>query len=829
MQNLAEFIEKTAKEYKGFPFLEIKRGFRTERYTYDQINILSKKVASYLKLHNIRRGDRIVIWADNSPEWVICLFGVLRCGGVVVPIDAKISWQTAKKYISQTKPKLLCVSSIIKLPACAGKKNSIVLEEIVGLVDNLEESKNIEIHPDELAEILFTSGTTGFPKGVMLTHKNILSSIDSFRKSFTVTSDMKVLSILPLSHIFEQVVGLFMPFQGGARVFYLTQVNSATIFRAIRHYHITIILVVPRILELMLSKLETYIEKQNMKEIYDMLLGIAHFTPFFLRRYLFLPLHLRLGRELQLFVCGAAPLDEHVGKTWDRMGFLVYQGYGSTETTAVTAVNLGGGKRIRYAGIAARGITVKIGDDGEILVMGNSVSSGYWKDTTKTQSAFSHGWYKTGDIGRIDDKKWIYLYGREKFRIVLSDGSKVYPEDIERQLNLHPKVKDSCVIGITEHQEKVVHAVLLTDYPQLAHEIIEDANKHLESHQKILGFSIWPEKDFPRLRTLKVDRISVEHIIISHQKPYLRGNSVKKEHKSKDALIEILARITESDPLHITNQANLLTDLHLDSLRKVDLTASLEEEFDATIDESKITETTSVEQLRKLIEQSETVPEKNWPSWPKWNTTVFIRNLIQQAFLFPYHALFVPLAIIGGEKLENISDPAIFYINHVGSLDMFIPLRILSSERRKKMMIASGAQIWENRIRGFFIELLVNGYSFSNTGTGIRDSLEYTAEILNEGYSLLVAPEGITSPDGNLLPFRNGIGLLAVETGLDVIGIKIQKEYRDIFPDLHGSPREWIPRRRQKIVVTLLKPMRFSRNVSYDSATKQLENALRFT
>ena len=480
MNNIGEFLVGKTDKYAFHTFAEITKGYRTERYTFFEINRFSQQVAAYLQKQNIIKGDRIVLWGSNSPEWVICFFGALRCGVVAVPIDARISYETAKKYIYQTKPKLLFISKQISFPKDGQKRPIIFLEEIKTQITFLTPIKDAVVEPNDLAEIIFTSGTTGSPKGVMLTHKNILTSIAAFYQSFVITPEFKLLSILPLSHIYEQIVGLFLPIQGGASVVYLIRVNSTTIMKAFRRHHITAILVVPRILHLLLEKISQQAEKQHLGDQFNALMGLSHFIPSrSIRSLLFLPVHRQFGRNLQIFVSGAAPLEENTGKAWERMGFTVYQGYGSTETTALTAINLTGGSRLAYAGKAAPQTEIIIAKDGEVLVKGPAVFPGYWRDEAKTRQQFQKNWYKTGDIGYLDQDDWLYLYGREKFRIVLPDGSKVYPEDIERKLNSNPKINDSCVLGLEEQGEKMVHAVLLTDFPQEAHSIITQVNKSL--------------------------------------------------------------------------------------------------------------------------------------------------------------------------------------------------------------------------------------------------------------------------------------------------------------------------------------------------------------
>lgn len=826
-ENIDQLINNISENFADDIFLESKKRLRIDRYSFLQINKLSGKVTSFLKSSGLEKGDRVLIWAPNSLEWIVCFFGAIRGGYVAVPVDFRTTFETANKFIEQTKPKIIFISKIG--PSVPKLKNTdvFILEELLDTIQDFEDISNNKVGLDDLAEIIFTSGSTGIPKGVELTHGNLISSVTSLRKSFPANRNLKMLSILPLSHIFEQVAGLLLPFIVGAKVVYLTRINSITIIKGMRRHKITSILVVPQILHLMLLTLERKIEKDNRVQLFKILLGVSRFMPFEIRKIIFSKIHSDFGGKLEFFACGGAPLESDIGNAWEAMGFKVYEGYGSTETTALSTMNLAGGDMIEYVGKAVSGVDIKIAPDGEVMIKGPSIFKGYWKNKYKTHEAFEGKWYKTGDIGKLTKNGLLYLVGRQKFRIVLPDGKKVYPEDIEKKLNKNQKVKDSCVLGIKADGGTYIHAAILTDYPEEINDLITDVNKELESSQQIFHFSVWEGVDFPRLRTLKIDRAAVEKSVTSQNSKSVKKQETIEEKQKLDEITKLIAQLAEIPAHSIKDDTNLAIDLKFDSLKRVELISALEEELGISIDESLINNKTTVGQIKTLSNIEHIVSERIRSTWPRKSVATWIRTAIQDTIVFPVHSIFAPINCTGLDNFKNISEPAIFFINHIGPHDMLIPLRLLSKERRRKMAIAADSNGWDRYGVGFFLEFLADAYPFVKAGAGIKESLEFTGELLDSGFNLLIAPEGNFSPDGSLQPFRNGTGLLGVEFGVDMIPIKISTTYREIFPDLNGKIGELIPRKRRLIDVKIGKPIRFDENVDYDLATRKMEEAMK--
>ncbi|MCX6020805.1 MAG: AMP-binding protein, partial [Chloroflexi bacterium] len=371
----------------------------------------------------------------------------------------------------------------------------------------------VEITPDDLAEVVFTSGSTSAPKGVMLTHGNIIADVNGAAGVITCVPEYVVLSVLPLSHMFEQTVGLCQPLLGGSSIVYLPALQPAAIFRAFEREGITCMLVVPQVLTLFLRGIEREADRQGKRRAFELLLKAAAYLPMSLRRRLFPAVHQKLGGRLLFFVSGGAYLDPQLQRRWERLGVKVVQGYGATEAAPIIAGNNLNRRVEGSVGAPLAGVEVRLAPDGEILARGANIMRGYWENPALTAEALRDGWYHTGDLGEWDAKGNLYLRGRKKSMIVLANGLNVHPEDVEQVLTQDQRVKEAVVLGMPKDGGVEVHAVLLLAHPDDAADVVRAANRRLASHQAIRGSTVWREADFPRTHTMKVKRSEVEETL----------------------------------------------------------------------------------------------------------------------------------------------------------------------------------------------------------------------------------------------------------------------------------------------------------------------------
>jgi long-chain acyl-CoA synthetase len=475
--------------------------------TYNELLERAHGFAGALQEKGLQKGDRILIWSPSRIDWMVAFLGAMFIGAVVVPLDIQSKEDFLSKIEQTTEAKYLITS---KNQYTGLKQTHIPLIDIDRLPHStLDVAALPEITGDDLAEIVFTSGTTGQPKGVMLTHFNITSDAMASVAFVNILKDDRALSILPLSHMFELTIEIAILYVG-ASVVYARTLSPDTLMKLFASQDVTIMVLVPQALQLFLNGIEREVRRQKKEKQWEVLHRIAGRLPFRFRHVLFRQVHKRFGGHFHFFVSGGAYLPPKLHKRWENMGFRVLQGYGATECAPVVSATPYNEHVYNSIGKPIPGVEVRIAEDGELLVKGPNVSPGYWKNPEATAAAFEDGWYHTGDLGYKDEKGNLYLKGRKKNLIVLANGLNVYPEDIENVLLTIPSIKDAVVFGLMEEDSgPTVHSVLLMNEPDQAKAAVQVANKQLAAPQQIRGFTVWPDQDFPRTHTLKVKRPEV--------------------------------------------------------------------------------------------------------------------------------------------------------------------------------------------------------------------------------------------------------------------------------------------------------------------------------
>ena len=512
---IVDFLREAAARHGPRDALLIKPAFRYIRWTYDRLWEDSGRVATLLQRRGLNKGDQAILWGPNSPHWVLAFFGCLRAGVVLIPLDLRSAPDYVSRVISRTEPKLAFTSRFTPKGDVDLGVPEISFEELELAIADLPTPDPVTIHPDDLAEIMFTSGTTGDPKGVMLTHRNLTANIEGISHYISVDSSSRLLSILPLSHMYEQMGGLFFTLHSGASVTYPTSRQPTVLSRTMRERKITTMLMVPQALELLMNGIEREVSRQGKERLWKKLLKVAERTPFGLRRHLFRTVHKQFGGKLDLIVSGGAPLDRDLGRKWEMLGIKVLQGYGATEASPVISNHTMVERRPDSTGRPLPNVQVKISEQGEILVKGDNITPGYYNAPEETAKAFEDGWYKTGDLGYFDKDGFLHIQGRVKDMIVLSSGQNVFPQDIQTVLVKHPSVKDAVVIGLPKGTSVEVHAALILSDPDSAKQAVDWANSQLAEQQRVRGFTVWPDEDFPRTHTLKVKNQVVIDTILS--------------------------------------------------------------------------------------------------------------------------------------------------------------------------------------------------------------------------------------------------------------------------------------------------------------------------
>jgi long-chain acyl-CoA synthetase len=819
-KNLADFIQICTKTYGQKIALKFRPRFRTVSFSYSDIYKLAKAYSQILRNNGVERGDRVIIWAYNSPYWVASFFGIQLRGAIAVPLNVQSSQNLIEKITNATGAKFIFKSKI--LPQISGLNLGFLDLEDIKLPEKLEEQALPKLDQNDLAEIVYTSGTTGFPKGVILTHKNILSNLSQALSIFQLDETDRALSILPLSHMFEQIAGMFAPFAAGAQVTYATALNPLSISKNLVEDKVTKMAAVPEFLKLTVRRLEEKVKEEGKGWFLNFLFAISSKIPSMkIRRILFQPILKRFGK-LSTIISGGAALDPEIGRKWEKMGIYILQGYGTTEASPVISANSYKDRKITSVGKPLPGVEVRIAKDSEILVKGENIFGGYWQDSQKTKEAFQDSWYKTGDLGYFDGEGHLYICGRKKYLIVTEAGVNVYPEDIEFELNKLPGVEDGCVVGLRKNDRLLIHAVLLAPKIVNPEEVIAACNKKLEAHQKIEDFSIWPFDDFPRTVTKKVKREEVQK--------FLETQKIEEETLVRTQTLGIvekcIAKITNLSESQIIGEKRLVEDLKMDSLERVELVAAIEEETGMILDEAEIGPGTTVSQVRQKVERkAQKVERYDFKVWPLKPAIIFLRAIFQKILVVPLTKYFVKIEKVGVENLCNLAEPILFYSNHLSAVDSSVILVSLPPKIREKLAIAAAADVlfekdqdkkWEG-----ILTFLFNIYPFARAGQ-IKSSLEYTGRLLDRGFSILAFPEGRISETGKMQPLMPGAGFLAVEMGVKILPIKISGTQKILPPGT--KPPCWPKKGQVRIVFG--SPLEFPPQTFYPEATEKIENTL---
>ena len=821
-ETVVDFLRGAVERYGPRDALLFKPAFRYLRWTYSRLWDESGQVATLLQRRGLTKGDQVILWGPNSPHWVLVFFGCLRAGVTMIPLDLRSAPGYVERVVSRTDPKLAFTSRFTPKGEVDLGIPEMAFEELEAAIAGLPEPEDVEIGPDDLAEIMFTSGTTGDPKGVMLTHRNLTANIEGISQYISCKPSSRLLSILPLSHMYEQMGGLFVTLHYGASVTYPTSRQPTVLSRTMRERKITIMLLVPQGLELLMNGIEREVARQGKEALWAKLLKIAGHLPFPLRRRLFRKVHKQFGGKLDFIVSGGAALDPDLGRKWELLGVKIVQGYGATETSPVISNHTIRERRHDSTGRPLPNVEVKISGAGEILVRGENVTPGYWRAPEETAKAFDGDWYKTGDLGYFDDEGFLHIQGRMKDMIVLSSGQNVYPEDIQAVLTKHSHVKDAAVVGLTRGSSVEVHAALVLDDADAAQESVEWANGQLAEQQRIRGFTVWPDEDFPRTHTLKVKKQIVIDTILGKIQPEPPATVASSGSQAGGArgLLHIIGEVSKRDIGDIVDEAALGDDLELDSLGRVELLSAIEVELGVYMDEAQVGPETTVRQLADLVEEgSKNPPMMSFPSWGMQWWCRITRGALQRGVVFPFVALPYGLKVTGREHLEGITGPVLFASNHNLGLDNPLIIKAIPIEWRRRMAIAGAANLWKNPVWWIMNPLLGNGFPLAKEGP-VRPSLENMGKIIDDGWSVLIYPEGELTVGGPIKPFMNGTGLVAVEGRLPVVPLRLH---------IHklGAPTRFPFLRRGSIEVRFGEPLNFPPGTDHQDATVAIENAVK--
>ena len=822
LPTINQFLEDAARRYDDRPALLFKPGFRYRTWSYRDLYADVQRVATLLQSRGIGKGDRVVLWGPNAPHWVLAYFGCLRIGAVVVPLDLRSTSDFVQQVTSKTSPVLAFVSRVTPLGDASLEIPTLLFEDLEQLIYDLAPPRDEFLTGDDLAEIMFTSGTTGDAKGVLLTHRNLLANLESVQQVIPGSASFRMLSLLPLSHMFEQMGSLFSGLGCGASITFVTSRQPALLLKLMRERRINMMLLVPQALDLFMKGIEREVANQGKQRLWESSLKLARRLPMRLRRLLFHKVHARFGGHLEIVVSGGAALDQHLGEKWNLLGINVLQGYGATEASPVISCHALTDARFDSVGRPLPGVEVRITDAGEIQVRGANVTRGYWNAPEQTAAAFDGDWYKTGDMGFLDDAGFLHIRGRIKEMIVLANGQNVFPEDIEGVLKNDQALTDATVVGLRRGQDTQVHAVFLLEDPEQASAIVARANRELAEHQRIRGFTIWPEADFPRTHTLKVKKgVLVDALHSDPAKAPTAATGAGRAPPAaagdpKERLVRLVSEVSGVAQEQVLPEHTVGGDLDMDSLKRVEMLSIIEQELGVYIDESLVDSGTTLEQLQGLLASQEEAKAALPPfyTWPLSFWFSLLREVLHQVVVFPLLSARYRIRATGLEHLDGLDGPALFAANHNAVLgDSMVLTKATPRAWRRHLSFAAAAEItFEKRLTGIVAALVANAFPLSRE-SAIRASLEHMGRMMDEGWNVVIFPEGEQRIGQPMLPFQSGTGMLAVESHTPVVPVH-----------LVSAPDGGL---RPQVEVRFGPALRFPPGTSYLDATSRIEAAVK--
>jgi long-chain acyl-CoA synthetase len=582
------------------------QGIRRRVATYGQIARMAGRFAALLESHGIGMGDRVLIWGENSAEWVAAFHGCILRGALAVPLDAYGSADFAARVAADVKAKL-AVGDALLIQSLAALDFPIVrFEDWPSILPDREAGPLDGLTRDTPLQILFTSGTTGEPKGIVHTHGNVLASIGPIERAAQgymryekYVHPLRFLHTLPLSHVFGQTMGLWVPPIFRAQVHFESRLVAPRIVETIHRERISVLAAVPRVFALLKTHLESADPELASRIAASQAVSAGELG--WKRWWRFHDIHRAFGFKFWALISGGGALSAPVEQFWNALGFVLVQGYGMTETTALITLNHPFHVASGTIGKPLPGREVRIGPDGEVMVRGSMISTATWSGGQLRQS--QDDWLATGDLAEEQATGELRFLGRKSEVIVTSAGVNIHPEDLEAVIEEQPGVAACAVVPMETPNGPEPCAVLaLRGSEDRAPAAIERANARLAEFQRIRRWVLYPEPDLPRTSAGKVRRKAVQSWLAGIQAAS-SGERPRSEAFSpaSDWLLALIAQITGEKPHGVGGELRLSEDLHLDSLGRVQLAAAIEQKLGMPPESGLIESLETLGQLRAMI------------------------------------------------------------------------------------------------------------------------------------------------------------------------------------------------------------------------------------
>jgi long-chain acyl-CoA synthetase len=815
-RDLLELFDAATKHYKNRTAMRLLpppgADGEPKRYTYADLTDLASRAAQVLTERGVQPGDRVLLASENRPEWGVTYFGILKAGASAVPIDWQATPEEVARIVESARPRAAVISARVaeRLDGRVALPLGLGFDELFAGPRGAVSALAHNARGDDVASVIFTSGTTGRAKGVVLSHKNFSSLLAKLAGVFDIDRHDSLLSVLPLHHTFEFTAGLLMPLMRGAQINYLDEVNADTLEDAFERVPVTGMVGVPALWQAFQRKIEKRIGErgtvalrafellvEGSRRLRDRLPPALDILPVLnWGRVLFYPVHRRFGGRLRLLISGGSALSAETFKLFRGLGFNLFEGYGLTEASPVLTVNRPGTRLLPGSvGEPLPGIDVKIADPdergvGEIIAAGPNVMVGYFENEDATREVLREGWLHTGDLGRLDEDRRLYVVGRKKEMILGANGENVYPDELEELYGDSALVKELSVVGLPEEGlGETVAALVVPDYEAPAAEGLarDEVRRRVVEHVKQAGAKLpaykrikvlhLVDKELPKTATRKIKRKEVVAELEKLERLRRKADAAGAA-GAGDWLHDLLAEVANR-PRDAVSAAARLEELGFDSLMYTELGAALESAGVALPADVDLTSIGTVGELAAEVQRwgRRKAPR---PAAPARETRdadeIYVPKVVAElgsaalgwAQRMTYRRLFDTR--VTGRAFVPSDRPFLVAANHASHLDMGLCKHAIGDWGDRLVALAAKDYFFEDPIKRAYFENFTNLVPMDRHGS-LRESLRLAGEVIEQGYILLIFPEGTRSPTGTMVDFKPSIGYLALHHRIDVLPI----------------------------------------------------------
>ncbi len=822
-RDLLELFETSTKRHATRVAMRIERDGRREQYTYADLRELATRAAGFLAGEGIKPGDRVMLVSQNAPEWGMSYFGVLKAGASCIPVDAESSTEEIVNFARAGEAAGIILSDKIdedqpelrrRLKEEGISARVWTFDQVFALPDKTTEEQRLALLPSRvtaqtLASLIFTSGTTGRPKGVMLSHRNLTSMVSMLSSVFDMTTKDGVLSVLPLHHTFEFSTGFLTPISRGAQITYLPELTGDALARAIKNGHVTGMVGVPALWELLHRRIKNKLYERSdlIGKTADGLIKanawLRDNTPLNLGPIAFYPIHEGLGGRIRYFISGGSALSEKIQKDFQGLGFTILEGYGLTEASPVLTVTRPENRMLTGSvGRPLPGVEVRIANAdssgvGEVIARGPNVMLGYYSDESATRNTIVERWLYTGDLGKLDDDGNLFLVGRSKEIIVDTNGKNVYPDELEEVYSNSPYVKELSIVGLPDGiGEKVACLVVADDEYDIALSR-DELRRRVEEHFREVSSSLpyykrvkvlqFTDMELPRTATRKVKRAEVTAILESLETSSKSESGVAERADSSSRwLINIVANVSNRSTSDISLSSRL-ADIGFDSLMFVELATAIENAGGSISAPERLNEVQDIRELLTVVSRrggaSSVDADSRLGSGRATDDEINVPSFIQVAGNKAGDALqklfYDRLLETHYEGRSNIPPYTNFIVaaNHASHLDMGLTKMALGEAGKDMVVLAAADYFFDTKYKRAVIENFTNLVPMERSGS-LRQSLRHARSFLDRGFNALIFPEGTRSMTGEMAEFKPIIGYLSLHAGVGILPVYIYGTYQ---------------------------------------------------